>query len=75
MNLKKKLKVCVFNKFVFKIKYKLKTYNFTNLKGIENELLTEQKNYKDILNKHEILQKEQIDAKSKLTAEKEKLQR
>lgn len=42
---------------------------------IENELMTEKKNYKDILHKYEILQKEQVDAKSKLTAEKEKLQR
>lgn len=37
--------------------------------------MTERKNYKEILNKYDILQKEQIDVKSKLTAEKEKLQR
>jgi len=36
--------------------------------------MTERKNYKDVLNKYDILQKEQIDVKSKLTAEKEKLQ-
>jgi hypothetical protein len=42
---------------------------------MEHELLTERKNYKDISNKYEVLQKEQIDMKSKLTAEKEKLQR
>lgn len=42
---------------------------------IENELMTEKKNYKEVLNKYEVFQKEQIDAKSKLTAEKEKLQR
>jgi len=36
--------------------------------------MMERKNYKDILNKYDILQKEQIDAKSKMTAEKEKLQ-
>lgn len=36
--------------------------------------MTERKNYKDISNKYDVLQKEQIDAKSKLTAEKEKLQ-
>lgn len=45
------------------------------IKGIENELIMEQKNYKEMVNKYEILQKEKIDAKSKLTAEKEKLQR
>lgn len=44
------------------------------LLGIENELMMERKNYKDILNKYDLLQKEQIDAKSKMTAEKEKLQ-
>ncbi|XP_029342174.1 golgin subfamily A member 6-like protein 22 [Acyrthosiphon pisum] len=44
------------------------------IKRIENELMVERKNYKDILNKYDILQKEQIDAKSKMTAEKEKLQ-
>ncbi|VVC39947.1 Hypothetical protein CINCED_3A017314 [Cinara cedri] len=44
------------------------------IERIENELLSERKNYKDILNKYEILQKEHIDAKSKLTAEKDKLQ-
>jgi len=37
--------------------------------------VNEQKNYKEIVNKYEILQKEKLDAKSKLTAEKEKLQR
>lgn len=42
---------------------------------MENELLTERKNHKDTSNKFEVLQKEQIDTKSKLTAEKEKLQR
>lgn len=36
--------------------------------------MIERKNYKDILIKYEILQKEQIDVKSKMTAEKEKLQ-
>jgi len=36
--------------------------------------MVERKNYKDILNKYDILKKEQIDAKSKMTAEKEKLQ-
>ncbi|CAI6345944.1 unnamed protein product [Macrosiphum euphorbiae] len=44
------------------------------IKRIENELMMERKNYKDILNKYDLLQKEQIDAKSKMTAEKEKLQ-
>ncbi|XP_025418360.1 myosin-8 isoform X2 [Sipha flava] len=44
------------------------------IKMMEHELLTERKNYKDISNKYEVLQKEQIDMKSKLTAEKEKLQ-
>lgn len=38
-------------------------------------MTNERKNYKDVLNKFEVLQKEQLDAKSKLTAEKEKLQR
>lgn len=38
-------------------------------------MIAERKNYKDILYKYEILQKEQIDVKSKMTAEKEKLQR
>lgn len=42
---------------------------------MENELIIERKNYKDIINKYEILQKEQIDTKSKFTVEKEKLQR
>lgn len=42
---------------------------------MEQELLNERKNYKDISSKYEVLQKEQIDIKSKLTAEKEKLQR
>lgn len=42
---------------------------------MEHELLTERKNHKDISNKYEILQKEQIDTKSKVIAEKEKLQR
>lgn len=37
--------------------------------------MTERKNYKDISTKYEVLQKEQIEVKSKLTAEKEKLQR
>lgn len=37
--------------------------------------MNERKNYKDILNKYDILQKEQLDVKSKLTAEKEKIQR
>jgi len=37
--------------------------------------MNERKNYKEIVSKYEILQKEKIDAKSKLTAEKEKLQR
>ncbi|XP_015367295.1 PREDICTED: spindle pole body component 110-like isoform X1 [Diuraphis noxia] len=37
-------------------------------------MMMERKNYKDILNKYDILQKEQIDTKSKMTAEKEKLQ-
>jgi len=37
-------------------------------------MMMERKNYKDTLNKYDILQKEQIDAKSKMTAEKEKLQ-
>lgn len=37
-------------------------------------MMIERKNYKDILNKYDILQKEQIDTKSKMAAEKEKLQ-
>ncbi|XP_060833456.1 golgin subfamily A member 6-like protein 22 isoform X1 [Rhopalosiphum padi] len=44
------------------------------IKKIENEMMIERKNYKDILNKYDILQKEQIDTKSKMAAEKEKLQ-
>ncbi|XP_026815432.1 golgin subfamily A member 6-like protein 22 [Rhopalosiphum maidis] len=44
------------------------------LSGIENEMMIERKNHKDILNKYDILQKEQIDTKSKMAAEKEKLQ-
>lgn len=57
------------------MKLKLCLKWFYVLKGIENELTNERKNYKDVLNKFEVLQKEHMDAKSKLTAEKEKLQR
>lgn len=60
--------VCL--KFLKKVPNKIAQF-----KEIDNELITERKNYKDILNKYEILQKEQTNVKSKLTAEKEKLQR
>lgn len=70
MNLKKRQKVVVILKFI-------NNYNnfYIVFKEVENELTMERKNYKDIFTKYELLQKEQIDVKSKLTAEKEKIQR
>ncbi|XP_050432540.1 myosin-6 isoform X2 [Adelges cooleyi] len=43
------------------------------IKKLENELTTESKNYKDLLSKHGVLQKELMDVKSKWVAEKDKL--